>query len=77
MSEILFNDNWQFMLKDNGSLLSDAVSESDWHDVEVPHDWLIGDTENLYKSGDGWYRKKFVIYDLKDNEVFYLLCIYV
>ncbi len=72
MSDILFNDNWQFMLKDNGSQLSDAVSEADWHDVEVPHDWLIGDTENLYKSGDGWYRKKFVIDDLKDNQVFYL-----
>lgn len=72
MSEILFNDNWQFMLLDNGSELSDALFASEWHDVEVPHDWLIGDTENLYKSGDGWYRKQFYINGLSDNDVYYL-----
>ena len=59
--KILFNDNWKFLLKDNGSELSDVLLENDWHDVEVPHDWLIGDTNNLYKSGDGWYRKEFYV----------------
>ena len=43
MSERLFNDNWSFMLKDVGSELADARAEQEWHDVEVPHDWLIGD----------------------------------
>ena len=55
MSERLFNDNWSFMLKETGSELSDALAEENWHDVEVPHDWLIGDTHILYKSNDGWY----------------------
>ncbi len=72
MSEILFNDNWKFLLKDNGSELSDVLLENNWHDVEVPHDWLIGDTNNLYKSGDGWYRKEFYINKLTENDVYYL-----
>lgn len=72
MSEKLFNDNWSFMLKDVGSELSDALAETEWHDVEVPHDWLIGDTQNLYKSDDGWYRKKFTIDELLPDDVYIL-----
>jgi len=45
----LFNDNWQFRLK----------GEEIWATVEIPHDWLIYDTHNLYKSGVGCYRKVF------------------
>ena len=45
----LFNDGWQFRLK----------GEDTWRDVEIPHDWLIYDTRNLYKSGVGCYRKVF------------------
>lgn len=72
MSEKLFNDNWKFMLKEVGSELSDAESETDWHDVEVPHDWLIGDTNNLYKSNDGWYKKTFDVGEKGENEAFIL-----
>lgn len=72
MSEKLFNDNWSFMLKDVGSEISDAVAEQDWHDVEVPHDWLIGDTHNLYKSNDGWYKKTFRVDELTDDDAYIL-----
>ena len=72
MSERLFNDNWSFMLKDVGSELADARAEQEWHDVEVPHDWLIGDTSNLYKSNDGWYKKTFSIDSLTEDDVFIL-----
>ncbi|MBR5088691.1 MAG: DUF4982 domain-containing protein [Ruminiclostridium sp.] len=72
MSEKLFNDNWSFMLKEVGSELSDALAEKDWHEVEVPHDWLIGDTANLYKSGDGWYRKTLTVDKLSENDVYIL-----
>lgn len=72
MSDILFNDKWKFELLDVGSELDDAKAMGDWHDVEVPHDWLIGDTYNLYKSGDGWYSKSFNIDNIDDDEVFYL-----
>jgi len=25
--------------------------------IDLPHDWLIGDSEKLYEDGDGWYRR--------------------
>lgn len=28
--------------------------------ADLPHDWLIYDTKNLYEDSIGWYRKKFV-----------------
>ncbi len=52
----LFNDSWQFCLCDIGTELS-ALSDKKWYNVELPHDWLIGDTANLYKTGEGWYRR--------------------
>ena len=55
---INFNNGWEFHLTENGTEYSTACA-GDFRAVEIPHDWLIYDTENLYKSGDGWYRKKF------------------
>ncbi len=52
----LFNDNWQFCLCDMGTELS-ALESKKWYAVELPHDWLIGDTANLYKTGEGWYKR--------------------
>ncbi|MCL2697050.1 MAG: DUF4982 domain-containing protein [Oscillospiraceae bacterium] len=49
----LFNDNWQFKL-----------SESEWCDVEIPHDWLIYNTSKLYEDGVGLYRKRFNVNDI-------------
>lgn len=59
---ILFNDNWQFCLTELDEIkdLSELLSRH-WFNVELPHDWLIGDAGNLYKSGDGWYRKIFSV----------------
>ena len=55
----LFNDNWQFFLCGSDELSIGNVDGESFTDIEMPHDWLIGDTRNLYKSGDGWYRKTF------------------
>lgn len=54
--DILFNDSWQFCLCDIGTELSELCNMK-WYDVELPHDWLIGDTANLYKTGEGWYKR--------------------
>ncbi len=51
--KILFNDNWKFAL-------SDALP-TEMENVEIPHDWLIYDTNNLYKTSTGWYKKEFEI----------------
>ena len=56
---ILFNDGWQFCLTDIDEIKDFAeLSQRHWYDVEIPHDWLIGNTAELYRSGEGWYRRK-------------------
>lgn len=61
-TSVLFNDNWQFCLTEIDEIkdISELLTRH-WYSVELPHDWLIGDTANLYKSGDGWYRKIFTV----------------
>ena len=55
----LFNCGWSFALLENGAGYKKAASYTDYKDVEIPHDWLIYDTNDLYKSGEGWYKKTF------------------
>ncbi|MDR0292946.1 MAG: DUF4982 domain-containing protein [Oscillospiraceae bacterium] len=52
-----FNDGWEFSL-DGGAFTA----------VKLPHDWLIADTGNLYKSGTGRYRRKLDAGFLKDGQ---------
>ena len=54
--KILFNDNWEFSKTEIGSEFDENFS---WQRVDIPHDWLIYDTNNLYETSTGWYRKKF------------------
>ncbi len=44
---IPFNDGWQFA----------KGKPENFTDVVIPHDWLIADTQNLYQSGIGYYRR--------------------
>ncbi|BCN28859.1 glycoside hydrolase family 2 TIM barrel-domain containing protein [Anaeromicropila herbilytica] len=58
----LFNDGWKFTKQSIGTSLSDINgSKVEWREVELPHDWLIYDTENLYETGEGWYKKSFAV----------------
>lgn len=60
----LFCDKWQFSKQPFGTF---EYSEGfDWRDVDIPHDYLIEDTKNLYETSNGWYRKKFT-YHKKEN----------
>ncbi len=69
---LLFNDGWQFCLTEpDGHGGIKELSGDKWYDVELPHDWLINDTHDLYKSGTGWYRKRFFA-DKKDYERVFL-----
>ena len=43
---VLFNDNWKFALTEPDSD-EKALQNVHWYNVEIPHDWLIGDTANL------------------------------
>ena len=53
----LINDGWEFLKLPNGSSLTDAKSSAGWAPVDLPHDWLIWQADNLYESADAWYRR--------------------
>lgn len=58
----LFNDNWQFIKVKPDTPEKDIFNSDGWSDVDIPHDWLIYDTNNLYEDSEGWYRKAFDFY---------------
>ena len=47
---------WSFAMLPAESSIEDA-QHADWFPVDIPHDWLISDTDHLYRDGDGWYRR--------------------
>jgi len=58
----LFNDHWSFLELACGSDLQEAMEKLPlFVPVPVPHDWLIDDSTDLYRSGTGWYYKRFFI----------------
>lgn len=52
----LFCSGWDFFKAPFGSEYSDGF---DFTPVDLPHDWLIYNTNNLYETSTGWYRKRF------------------
>jgi beta-galactosidase len=66
----LFNDVWEFAKQPLGTQLDRLISKDiKWDQVDLPHDWLIYNTEELYETGEGWYRKRFELDDLTDERV--------
>lgn len=66
MSKTLWNDKWSF-LKTSVDVTWDEVFGCDkkkweplWQAVDLPHDWLIYNTLDLYEDSIGWYRREFV-----------------
>jgi len=55
-TRILFNDGWTFA---KTGLDREGWQGLAFEPVDLPHDWLIWDTRNLYENGIGWYRKTF------------------
>ncbi|NLJ16108.1 MAG: hypothetical protein GX346_03150, partial [Clostridiales bacterium] len=50
-NRMLFNDDWQFIKTDINARLKDVLNiRTKWYDIEIPHDWLINDTNNLYET---------------------------
>ena len=52
----LFNDDWEFA---KSSLEVTDLASLQFQPVDLPHDWLIYNTQNLYENSIGWYRKRF------------------
>ena len=61
MNKRLLNDGWEFLKLPCGSTAEEACGSADWEKVDLPHDWLIWQAEDLYESADAWYRRKIGI----------------
>ncbi len=58
----LFNDNWEFLEMPLGTEFTKAQAAAEqgtFAAVRIPHDWMIGDSNDLYRDEAGWYRKCF------------------
>lgn len=56
--ERLFNDAWDFIeMSLSDTSIDKACSSTNWQRVDLPHDWLIYDSNDLYREGVGWYRR--------------------
>lgn len=54
--KILFNNGWEFA---KSRLEEININDLKFEPVDIPHDWLIYNTLDLYENSMGWYRKKF------------------
>lgn len=54
-TKILLCDGWEFSKNPIGTEYSENL---DWKKVDLPHDYLIYDTLNLYETSTGWYRRR-------------------
>ena len=56
----LWNDGWSFLKTQLGTKYEDAMGQQ-FVPVDIPHDWMIYDTNNLYEDSMGWYKKTFMV----------------
>lgn len=58
----LFTKDWEFARTPLGMEIGSIdAGQYVFEPVELPHDWLIGDSRNLYEDSCGWYRRKLVM----------------
>lgn len=68
----LFNDGWKFTKQKIDTAIEQVnIGDFTWEDVDLPHDWLIYNTNDLYETSEGWYHKKF-IYENLENKVVHI-----
>ncbi len=61
-AEQLFNNGWYFLKTGLDAGYGQTLERlSDFQPVDIPHDWLIYDTANLYQDSMGWYCKSFTL----------------
>ena len=67
--QLSFCDGWQFC-KADGDYAANAVDDSAWQAVTLPHTWNAedGQTTAHYDRGIGWYRKSFEAPELKNGQ---------
>jgi len=63
------NDGWEFAKMPLGSCREDLENAA-FTAVDLPHDWLIWQAEDLYESADAWYRRRLSAEELSGPAVF-------
>ncbi|MBR0513852.1 MAG: DUF4982 domain-containing protein [Clostridia bacterium] len=59
--DLLINDGWMFKKMQPGSTFDAMKDPSGWQAVDLPHDWLIWQENDLYESADAWYCRELEI----------------
>ena len=67
--QILMNDGWSFAKLPSGSVFADA-DNAGFNPVDLPHDWLIWQEDDLYENADAWYRRTIELPDEHEPNVF-------
>lgn len=68
----LWNIGWSFLKTKIDTDISELENKwQEFEEVDLPHDWLIYDTQNLYEDSTGWYLKKFDM-DVNSKEKYFL-----
>ncbi len=62
-----FNDHWEFAKFPLETSMETIFTTTDWTAVDLPHDWMIYNTTNLYEEAISCYKKTFHKADLLTN----------
>ncbi len=69
MKKTRFNDNWEYRECPVGTPPEAYSEEFGWQKIDLPHDMLIHDADNFYKSCVGLYRKTFELPELPESRL--------
>ncbi len=62
----LFNKGWKFLETDVNTEYDEAMGkDAEFGPVQIPHDWLIYDSTDLYRTGRGWYIRELILDEVK------------
>ncbi|MBQ9122982.1 MAG: DUF4982 domain-containing protein [Lachnospiraceae bacterium] len=65
----IFNNNWTFLKMGIDTGIEQMRQHMlEFKPIEIPHDFLIYDTANLYEDAMGWYRKVVTIHKKPDEK---------
>lgn len=67
----LLKYGWEFQkIPITDGKIPEQYEEDAFYQVVVPHDWMIGQADNLYENSVGWYRKTVEIVPQKQQTYF-------
>lgn len=64
-----FNDQWFFHKMGLEQINTLPWEIKEWQGVDIPHDWMIYQTFDLYENSIGCYKKIFEVNDLGEDEL--------